>query len=934
MLNFIRLLTMFSCSFLLLAAFQMEFCFAAEVRFNEQVRPILAEYCLHCHGPDAGNREAELRLDIKPVEDNELIVPGKPDESEMYLRIVSDDADLKMPPPDTDKTMDAKQIAIVRQWIEQGGRYENHWSFEAIRKPELPPGDKFARTEIDRFIITALQKKNLSLSPAINRQQLIRRATFDLIGLPPTWAEVQSFVNDESDQAFEKVVDRLLASPQYGPRWGRHWLDIARYADTHGGSAIGYIRFPFSYTYRDYVIQAFNQDKPYNQFVKEQLAADQLGLAENDPALAGLGFLSIGMQYRNPHDKIDDQIDVVTRGLLGLTVACARCHDHKYDAISTKDYYSLYATLASSHTPKMLPLVGEPADSPRYREYIKELEKRQEIHDDMAREQSAVMRSRLRMQVGAYLKELAKGTPEQDLSSAFLSYRTDEVRPLVLERWRKYIANLSEEDPVFGPWKKLVQIDSEKFSKQGSELIQALIKENGDPSKWPAMHTLNTTTPRWNPRVLDAITKKKPQSMIEVAQAYGDLFAQVHQQWLRSLMETSLEAVEGTTVIPDEAPKHLEVNSAINRQLRKHLYKPGTPTAMREEIAVTLLNRPIRDKVRGLDGAIQSLHLSSPGSPPRAMALKEEKQTGEFYVFRRGSSIDRAEPVQARFLTALSGGKENLFPAGKRRLGLANAIVDPSNPLTRRVIVNWAWQHHFGRGLVRTPDDFGTRGAPPTHSQLLDHLASTFEEDGWSLKKLHRKIMLSAVYQQGAIENPRARKIDPDNNLLWRMPRRKLELEAMRDAMLAVSGELNPGLGGKPFDLYAKKTVPRRTVYGFVNRDIVSSLASTFDAADSSTCTAIRPDTNVPQQTLFALNSEFIQDRAVAMTSMKGFLSAKSDAMRVQFLYRRAFSRLPQPQETELAIDYIKSQSQESKTTSWQRLAHVLLASNEFVFVD
>lgn len=934
MLNIIRVSTMFAGTFFFLIAIQAELCFAEEVRFNEQVRPILAEYCLHCHGTDPDTREADLRLDIKPVTEDHIIVSGKPDESELFLRLVSDDEDSKMPPADSGKILNAKQIAILREWIQQGGEYEKHWSFESIRKPTLPAAQKLAKTEIDRFILNKLQKKNLTLSPAVSREQLIRRATFDLIGLPPTWKQVEAFVNDQSEDAFEKVVDRLLASPQYGPRWGRHWLDIARYADTHGGSAIGFVRFPFSYTYRDYVIASFNEDKPYHQFVKEQLAADQLGLAENDPALAGLGFLTVGMQFRNPHDKIDDQIDVISRGLLGLTVACARCHDHKFDEIPTKDYYSLYATLASSHSPDLLPLVGKPKDSPQYQDYKKELKKRQETHDDMARDQTAVMRSRLKMQVGAYLKELAKGTPEQDLSTTFLSYRTDEVRPLVLEFWRQYLAGLSEEDPVFGPWKKLSQLDKKDFQKQCATLIERLTKENGDPAKWPAMHTLNTTTPKWNPRVLEAITKKTPKSLMELADAYGEVFSQVHQQWLKSLIATSLEAVEGVTVIPDEAAGHLEVNSAINRQLRTHLYKPGTPTAMKEEIAVTLLNRPIHDKVRGLKGAIEALHLASPGSPPRAMTLQEEKQTEDFYVFRRGNPIDRADPVHARFLSELSHGKETEFPEGKRRLELANAIIDPANPLTKRVIVNWIWQHHFGRGLVRTPDDFGTRGDPPTHPKLLDYLAITLAEDGWSMKKMHKRIMLSAVYQQGSIENGDARKIDPDNKLLWRMPRRKLDLEAMRDAMLAVSGELNPGIGGKPFDLYTKKAIPRRTVYGFINRDIVSSLASTFDAANSSNCTVTRPETNVPQQTLFALNSDFIQDRAVALSSMKEFVSANSDAMRVQFLYRRIFSRLPRPEEMELAINYVQSQNQESKTTPWQRFAHALLASNEFVFVD
>ena len=300
-----------------------------------------------------------------------------------------------------------------------------------------------------------MEAQGLRLSPKITQQQLIRRATFDLIGLPPTWEEVEAFIADDTPDAFAKLIDRLLESPRYGERWGRHWLDIARYADTHGGSAIGFTRFPFSYTYRDYVINAFNADVPYDRFITEQLAADQLHLSDNDPALAGLGFLTVGMQFRNPHDVIDDQIDVVTRGLMGLTVACARCHDHKYDPIPSTDYYSLYATLACSNPPEMLPIVGQQPESDAFRQYERELSRLQTIYADMARDQTAVARGRMRMQVGLYLRELAKGTPEQDLSAAFLSYRTDDLRPLVLNRWREYLGNMPADDPVFGPWVQL-----------------------------------------------------------------------------------------------------------------------------------------------------------------------------------------------------------------------------------------------------------------------------------------------------------------------------------------------------------------------------------------------------------------------------------------------------------------------------------------------
>ncbi|MCA9057134.1 MAG: DUF1549 domain-containing protein, partial [Planctomycetaceae bacterium] len=304
---------------------------ADRVTYNGQIRAIFAEHCLQCHGPDEKQRQGELRLDQQASVYAHAVVPGKPDESELLARLVTSDSELVMPPPSAGNTLTAEQIEAVRRWITDGAAFEQHWAFLPVVRPAPPSVSQPVNSDIDRFLLAALEKKQLTYSPAISREQLIRRATFDLTGLPPTWEEVEAFVKDKSPDAFARVIDRLLESPGYGERWGRHWLDIARYADTHGGAAIGFTRFPFSYTYRDYVINAFNRDVPYDRFVTEQLAADQLGLTDNDPALAGLGFLTVGMQFRNPHDTIDDQIDVVSRGLMGLTVSCARCHDHKYD---------------------------------------------------------------------------------------------------------------------------------------------------------------------------------------------------------------------------------------------------------------------------------------------------------------------------------------------------------------------------------------------------------------------------------------------------------------------------------------------------------------------------------------------------------------------------------------------------------------------------
>ena len=653
------------------------------------------------------------------------------------------------------------------------------------------------------------------------------------------------------------------------------------------------------------------------------------------------------MQFRSVHDLIDDQIDVVTRGLLGMTVSCSRCHDHKFDAIPTSDYYALYATLAGSQRPDELPVLGIPEPTEELQKYQKELHRRTTIYRDMARDQSMVMRSRLRNQVGWYLSEIAKGTPEQDLSAAFLSYRTDDIRPAVLERWRTYLASLSSDDPVFGPWLKMSKAPHDEFVAQRDKMLSQLKEQNGDPKKFAEQHRLTVAAPKWNPQVIDAIERIKPTNMIELAKAYGELFVKVQQQWFESLKNASREAVAGEKILTDEDQQHAVINGSIHQQLRRHLYEPGTPTAVPDDLAVRMLNRTVSDNLNGKRASIHELHLNSPGSPARAMVLHESQEPPTVHIFERGDPLRRGKQVQAHFLSAISAGATKPFRDGQRRLDLAKSIIAPENPLTRRVVVNWIWRNHFGLGLVRTPDDLGTRGRPPTHPELLDYLASKFASDGWSIKNMHRHIMRSAAYQQAAAERPAAREVDAENELLWRMPRRRLGMEVMRDAMLAVADELDTSvLGGRPFDFESDPIVPRRSIYGFINRDIISNLASTFDAANPNACTVKRPSTTVPQQTLYALNSSFIQDRATKVSELSKS-AGDNEVERVNWLYKRLYSRLPRPDERVLAIEFLNSSdmvssdesASQSDSTSkspdrWTMLAHALLASNEFVFID
>jgi len=923
----------------------------AQVDFNRQVRPILSEHCFQCHGPDAKQRNAELRLDLEAEAKKSAIVAGAAADSELIHRIQSTDPESVMPPASTGKVLTDAQKEILRQWIQEGAKYSNHWAFQPIAASEqllnALPASETGTSPIDRFLQDRLHKAGLSYSRSVSRARFIRRATFDLTGLPPTWAEVEEFENDTAAGYEERLIGRLLGSPRYGERWGRHWLDIARYADTHGGAAIGFTTFPFSYTYRDYVINAFNKDLPVDQFLLEQIAADQLGTSEEDPSLAALGFLTVGMQFRNSHDTIDDQIDVITRGLMGLTVTCARCHDHKFDSIPTSDYYALYASIAPSKSPSQLPAIGTVADENARQQYERELSELKLKYQQFAREQNEVLRNRLRMQVGLYLAEIAKGVGEQDLSTQFLSYRTDDLRPLVFNRWRTWLQELDKDDPVFGPWIEMQSwgtVSDTEFGKRRDEYLSRLSGELDAIGRTPdKLHALRGEPPKWNPFIVDGLIEQKPDSLSEAAAVYGKVFAEQQRLWLESLLATSMEAMSGGTVLPDDHPQHQIINSPSHRQIRHHLYAPGSPFDLPDEEAVRLTNRTINDLISGKQGAIHQLNLSSPGSPPRAMIVQEDPTPKDTHVFLRGNPLARGETVQARFLSALSVDQTAIYEDGKRRLGLARSVISDSNPLTARVLVNWAWQNHFGSGLVRTPDDFGTRGQAPTHPELLDYLADQFRKHGWSLKWLHQQIMLSQAYHQGAIENEHSRQVDPENQLLWRMPRRRLDFESMRDAMLAACDELDVTMGGRPIDLNASPAIPRRSVYGFVNRDIIANLMSTFDSANPNACTAKRPETTVPQQTLFALNSDFIQDRAARLASLTRQMNPASDDDRIVEMVRRALCRNPTESEVGQAKTFLNEAVQPATTAdgvaadperSWILLAHALVASNEFIFLD
>jgi mono/diheme cytochrome c family protein len=725
--------------------------------FENKVRPILAQHCYKCHSSESTKVQGGLLLDTKPGWEKggasgPVISPGQPEDSRLIKAVRYTDPELQMPPKG--EKLSDQQVADLVAWVKMGAPdprdaagatsktqkadARSHWSFQPVQRP-TPPAVKdprWAEHPVDAFIAAKLEQNQLKPSAPAERRTLLRRVYFDLLGLPPTPEEVQRFLEDSSPDAFRRVVDDLLARPQYGERWGRHWLDVARYSDSKG--EIKRQRdtplYAFAWTYRDYVIRSFNEDKPYDRFVLEQIAADRLLPSQENAALAALGFLTLGERFgNNENDIINDRIDVVTKGLLGLTVSCARCHDHMFDPIPTQDYYSLRGIFASTHEPKLLPLIG------------------------------------------------------------------------------------------------------------------------GDPTVHPD---------------------------------YADYYSQ------RTNLQYQLDGLFAN-VRPRER----------NPQQRREL---------------------LRQKVE-LENRISALELTHPAAPARAHVLLDNESPKDSPVFIRGEADNKGRTVPRRFLQCLSGPNRKPFTQGSGRLELAQAISSKSNPLTARVMVNRIWQHHFGKGIVSTVDDFGSMGASPTHPELLDYLATYLVEHDWSIKEMHRLILSSRTYQQTSDTNPRQAQLDPFNQWLSRQNLRRLELEPLRDSFLAFGGKLDTNLYGKPVPMAAAKGrnfratlvlepshrpqdigyTTRRTIYGYIDRADLPEVFNHFDFANPDMSSGQRYQTTVPQQALYVMNSPLVVEQARNLVERPDVQACTTPEQRIRRLYEIVYQRPPRPEEVQLGLDFV-----------------------------
>ena len=965
--------------------------------FETTIRPILVESCYKCHSEAEGKSKGSLTLDtrdalLKGGATGPALVAGDPDKSLLIQAVRYTDEDLQMPPAKTAADgsvtggkLSSEKIAALETWIRLGApdprtgpvtpaaldmaRARQHWAFQPLPKipdpsPQIPDPKSQTPPLVDSLVLPKLTAARLTPAPAADPRTLLRRITYDLTGLPPTSEEMESFLREfpsvspsptlsispssAPDPAYARAIDRLLASPRYGERWGRFWLDVARYADTQGylvGNAER--RFAFSHTYRDYVIRAFNTDLPFDRFIVEQLAADQLPLGDDQSALAAMGFLTLGRRFLGKQDDIiDDRIDVVTRGLLGLTVACARCHDHKFDPIPTRDYYALHGMFASSEEPTEKPLLAKLDDTaPAYREFLR---KRAELAAAIEAKKHELVDTFLadqRKKTGDYLlgaHDAATLAPDEKFD---LFAGTRKLNPEILKRWQKYLADhAASPGPILAPWFAFLA---------GSARLQPASLDTPDPlkpSSSPDGPTAPSATPpdllahlapphtstdapfvapeNAHPALLAALREKPPASLADLATLYNRVF-------------TAAEKSRGTgvpTVIsasPIENPKsEIENFSAAPAATEKtvgqalRLLSPA-PADLSYEAAAKIIKRQLDDKTSALRREVEALNWTEPGAPLRAMALVDKKSPQNSPIYLRGNPAHKGPEAPRRFLEVLSPpdvqrstlSAQRPSPTSSGRLELAQAITGTAAPLTARVIVNRVWGWHFGQALVRTPSDFGVRTESPVQRDLLDALAAQFVADGWSLKKLHRTILLSATYRQSSLASSATLAADPDNQLLSRFNRRRLEFEALRDTLLVASGQLDLTPGGLPDDLIKEPFTHRRTVYGFIDRQNLPGLFRTFDFPSPDTSSAQRFATTVPQQSLFLLNSPFAQAQARALATRSELTSAPTDPEKIRALYTTLFQRPPDADELALAQTFLTTTASGSTATSGSQLS-------------
>ncbi len=917
--------------------------------FENKVRPLFVKHCYACHSAEAKEVKGGLLLDSRDGwetggDSGTAVEPGNVAGSLLLTAVRYED--FEMPPkgkmPDT-------EIAVLERWVEMGApdpregqstakksgeidleKAREFWAFQAPKKHHAPAVQEndWPRDDVDRFLLARLEVADLKPAADADPHTWLRRVTYDLTGLPPSPAEIADFVNDPSRAARAAVVDRLLASRQFGEHWGRHWLDVARYADSNGGDFNA--TFYNAWRYRNYVIDALNDDKPFDQFVREQVAGDLLPF-DNDKQrgeqLIATGFLAIGTKMLSERDKeklyldvVDEQVDTVGRAFLGLTLGCARCHDHKFDPISTEDYYGLAGIFHSTET-----LYGE---SQQYVSDWREWELPLSPQLAAAREAYEKQRDALTGEL-AEAKKIHKAAKDA-LSRSPKTYPgiiVDDTQAEIVGNWKastfspNYVGKGYIHDDKMDLGKKSVTFRPKIPAPGTYEVRIAYPSNNGRATNVPV--TVNHA---------DGATEIKLNQ--EESPPVDKLF--------KPLGRFRFEAGKSASVtITNKDTNGYVIADAIQfvslEELEKDNPKPAVakePTGdQKKEVAA------LAKQVKDLEARLKTLEAGAP-EVPKAIGVREQETPADCEICIRGEHKNRGPAVPRGFVSVLREEYvSNRQQSGRREL--AEWIADPENPLTARVIVNRVWHHLMGRGIVRTVDNFGQLGERPTHPELLDRLAIDFVNDGWSMKKLTRRIVLSRAYGMSSAHDESAYLADPENALLWRARRKRLSAESIRDTLLVVSQKLDfePGrspvkglgklavgnerMGGSGGNVYR---LSKRCVYMPSIRNDLPELLTVFDFADPDVVVGRRPTTTVPAQALMLMNDPFV--RASAEQTAKRVMGENSDPrQRVQHAYLLTIGREPASAEVEQAIKFLGNTKDEK--AAWSRFVQALFASTE-----
>lgn len=924
--------------------------------FEKKIRPVLAESCYQCHSAKAKKLKADLYLDRKAGwvhggENGTVVVPGKPSESRLLTAIRYKDNDLRMPP---NKKLPKHVLSDFETWIAMGApdsrdapmevahessgpqsksleEGRGFWAFRPLVAPELPKVNDgtWAADEIDHFVLANLEEKNLKPNAPANKATLLRRTYFDLTGLPPTHEQIDAFHADDSSEAFAKVVDALLDSPRFGERWGRHWLDVARYADTTGGGRN--FAFPNAPRYREYVIRSYNEDKPFDRFVKEQVAGDLLHSstdAEYNENLTGSGFLALGPHNYELQDKallrmeiVDEQIIAVGRAFLGVTMGCARCHDHPFDPFPTDEYYSLAGIFRSTDS-------SVPGNVANFieRELRDEYANIREKHSEMQKTWEADLKqaeNKLKSLGGKASsgKDPAKSLDPKKLEGIVV----DDDEAKIVGEWVSstsntgYVGTRYIHDAAIGKGKKSVTFPAmiPKSGKYEVQLSYTMGTNRAQKVPVAIMHDVGEK------KVLIDQTKRPP-----ILGSFVSLGTFHFEEGKWDVVKVTTEAttqvviVDAIRLLPEEDNKVVPTVATNNKSApTKSKQEQATAKARKKEMEVLVDN---------LKKQIEKHKKDAPPKVGKVMSVREHKEAGDWHIHRRGGIRNLGPYVKRGFLAVAT--PENLSPkpeipkGASGRLQLAEWMASSKNPLTSRVYVNRVWRHLFGRGIVPTLDNFGEMGTRPTHPKLLDHLATSFMENEWSTKKIIRKIMLSKTYRMSSLETVQALGADPQNDLFSRQNRRRLEVEAIRDAMLVASGQLDDS---------GESINKKRSMFEKLDRNRIPEMFNVFDYPNPGLVSGNRNTSTVPTQALFMMNSDFVLNEAKAAASKILEVEGLNDQQRLVLAYKTALGRIPSDTENSLALAYLKKQDGDTnQQDTWAGILHGIFACLDFRYLN